>query len=119
MVIRIWVHPRAGGENTNVIATTTNPPGPSPRWRGKLPIVSASIRQAGSIPALAGKTVHEENQARVLRVHPRAGGENPIRIHLGPLVQGPSPRWRGKPAVAKHAHLQNGSIPALAGKTSV
>ena len=89
-------HPRAGGENT---PTTARPPtvtGSSPRGRGKLIGLLILIILVGLIPARAGKTSSQRYSVAASVAHPRAGGENPINIRPGDVVEGSSPRGRGK-----------------------
>ena len=107
-----------GGETesgtSNVYALT----GPSPRGRGNLHKPSAASEDAGSIPAWAGKPRRRILRCRLLRVHPRVGGET---IRSDPAVEelhGPSPRGRGNLRSCQGGAGHVGSIPAWAGKPS-
>ena len=69
-------HPRVGGEN--VVAETKNfsRAGSSPRGRGKLNANFAELKEAGLIPAWAGKTGRYKPPLDEHWAHPRVGGEN-------------------------------------------
>ena len=69
------------------------------------------------IPARAGKTLAFHAWVSAMRAHPRAGGENPGFVRLGDLVNGSSPRGRGK--LEGRLAVLGGQrlIPARAGKT--
>ena len=93
--------------------------GSSPRVRGKPPAQSNSGREGGLIPARAGKTLPVMKSAKSRAAHPRACGENRVRILAADKVRGSSPRVRGKLAPSPPACGAPGLIPARAGKTSV
>ena len=110
-------HPRAGGENAEVVNLYRISVGSSPRGRGKrggevgLPI------GARLIPARAGKTVESHGDGPVGRAHPRAGGENPGRARGRTRRSGSSPRGRGKRSHHRQDKGTGRLIPARAGKT--
>ena len=110
-------HPRAGGENSvkSVVAKPIN--GSSPRGRGKLEMRLLGRRGLGLIPARAGKTKRSQRQTRQTRAHPRAGGENTCGLARADIVEGSSPRGRGKRQGIQDAIGACGLIPARAGKT--
>ena len=56
---------------------------------------------------------------RLRRAHPRVCGENASGIHAGAVVQGSSPRVRGKPEIERRSCMRRGLIPACAGKTLI
>ena len=110
-----------------------------PRVRGKPPFDPLAIMEQRSIPARAGETVrrtapecpHRSIPARagetrsiwtirgMGRVHPRACGGNSVTAGQAGLGEGPSPRVRGKPAVALPLpHFQR-SIPRVRGKRAI
>ena len=71
--------------------------GSSPRGRGKpSPGVRRGVR-AGLIPAWAGKTPDLEVNFLLGGAHPRVGGENDQLVSLFRVLNGSSPRGRGKP----------------------
>ena len=53
---RPWAHPRAGGENSNIVCRAWTSLGSSPRWRGKRRRRVPRSTGGRLIPALAGKT---------------------------------------------------------------
>ena len=107
---------RAGKTRSN---TWANPlrEGSSPRVRGKrLTVLVRQLRQR-LIPARAGKTGEPSRTGIVAGAHPRACGENAAGIASVALVQGSSPRVRGKrSSEALHVPRER-LIPARAGKT--
>ena len=70
--------------------------GSSPRVRGKPRLSQGDIATARLIPARAGKTAVLRACTRALGAHPRACGENRVRIEGGDAGGGSSPRVRGK-----------------------
>ena len=103
-----WAHPRACGENWLFPLGLNTPTGSSPRMRGKQTIPGLKVTHEGLIPGLketheglipahAGKTADSPPRPRSRPAHPRACGENFIQGMVKGLVQGSSPRMRGKP----------------------
>ena len=91
----------------------------SPRGRGKRRSRQRRGLRPRLIPAWAGKTTRGRTGRGRRRVHPRVGGENNLLDWGFCMVQGSSPRGRGKhhpPAPGRQLH---GLIPARAGKTTV
>ena len=110
-------HPRACGENSGRRPGRPGPGGSSPRVRGKRHGFPPHPREAGLIPARAGKTGGPRLGERRVGAHPRACGENwGFAAVTNPAV-GSSPRVRGKPMYKWRAHCNAGLIPARAGKT--
>ena len=92
-----WAHPRAGGENAELILDVLGDDGSSPRGRGKLnPREIQRVRER-LIPARAGKTLYVDVVPSMKGAHPRAGGENLLNCTARLLGGGSSPRGRGKP----------------------
>ena len=112
-----WAHPRAGGENHRRSAPNGIKNGSSPRGRGKRADrrLDADLRRL--IPARAGKTRVATASARASWAHPRAGGENAARAVAARVGGGSSPRGRGKLHPKTGKPLDDGLIPARAGKT--
>ena len=111
------VHPRVCGGNTTMRAGQHRIKGPSPRVRGKPPQSRQESLTTGSIPACAGETPHRRQRQRPTRVHPRVCGGNNREAILSLLVDGPSPRVRGKRLHPRARSGRRGSIPACAGET--
>ena len=89
-------HPRARGENVPTVPLFGIVPGTSPRTRGKLIPVIGQIAQFRNIPAHAGKTRFRRSTHSRIQEHPRARGENCILWLARAIVEGTSPRTRGK-----------------------
>ena len=110
------VHPRVCGE-TRFARCQWHPRwGPSPRVRGNHLRSNATNRHMGSIPACAGKPARRGGYSLPAGVHPRVCGETVRLRGRASLNAGPSPRVRGNPHVAGVVQLDEGSIPACAGK---
>ena len=75
-------------------------------------------RGARLIPAHAGKTMNPTKQSQRNGAHPRACGENSLRLKGIPRALGSSPRMRGKLGVGLVVVGVGRLIPAHAGKTS-
>ena len=110
-------HPRACGENRTGEINAPFETGSSPRVRGKLSNAADGVISFGLIPARAGKTSESFPAPVRTPAHPRACGENGDAVAVGCVVDGSSPRVRGKPRRGPHVHHQRGLIPARAGKT--
>ena len=110
-------HPRVGGENVEGVLLAATKGGSSPRGRGKRLPVRIPSHGAGLIPAWAGKTRSSACQGRNNRAHPRVGGENRWIWRARRSRSGSSPRGRGKLEDAVAAPVEDGLIPAWAGKT--
>ena len=94
------------------------PRGSSPRGRGKRDRAVRAEALAGLIPAWAGKTGTMPGSTRMVRAHPRVGGENDHRVRLREHDHGSSPRGRGKLVRHVQARVPVRLIPAWAGKTT-
>ena len=112
-------HPRAGGENHEKSRPLENPPGSSPRGRGKRPTTGVPPPRVGLIPARAGKTPRSGTRACGAGAHPRAGGENVGVTSPRVDLAGSSPRGRGKRPPRYRSRTARRLIPARAGKTPV
>ena len=110
-------HPRAGGENCAAWSFSLWMGGSSPRGRGKQHPQRERPGGHRLIPARAGKTKLLLEFPRLFRAHPRAGGENKGVEDAGGVLEGSSPRGRGKPLRLPTARSARGLIPARAGKT--
>ena len=114
----VAAHPRAGGENSMLVASASAGSGSSPRGRGKRPTSTGHPRRSGLIPARAGKTSGTQPCASTRRAHPRAGGENRTSTSTRIGGRGSSPRGRGKHTASMSAGSNRRLIPARAGKTT-
>ena len=112
------VYPRVGGGNANTANTPTTERGLSPRGRGKLPRRSHPDAPLRSIPAWAGETPPSRTRSRSREVYPRVGGGNSSVDTPRSVVDGLSPRGRGKLERREKLHPSVRSIPAWAGETS-
>ena len=110
-------HPRACGENILGANTWNLSNGSSPRVRGKRPTGPPFLLAFRLIPARAGKTSSRCSWTRTAWAHPRACGENMVRVARYADNLGSSPRVRGKRFPARRGHDPGGLIPARAGKT--
>ena len=110
-------HPRVCGENTGEYAVTFPRPGSSPRVRGKRRIRRGLGRGVRLIPARAGKTSSRTRFPTAGRAHPRVCGENHGASSSEGVLQGSSPRVRGKPIRHRPPPARRRLIPACAGKT--
>ena len=91
-----WAHPRVCGENEAIKASDATDKGSSPRVRGKLTSRCRRLGVTGLIPACAGKTERIRAEFRIGGAHPRVCGENCPDGRAHGLLQGSSPRVRGK-----------------------
>ncbi len=111
-------HPRARGENFELLAIGYLTQGTSPRTRGKLQHLNADGSDVRNIPAHAGKTIGRAACPFDLQEHPRARGENKFEASESPCTKGTSPRTRGKLKIVVMIGDSTRNIPAHAGKTN-
>ena len=111
-------HPRVGGENTTGSHSAGEPPGSSPRGRGKQPRHERRTAHPRLIPAWAGKTCPFGVVEAFPGAHPRVGGENGGEVCRSDGHGGSSPRGRGKLTGALLSNGDRRLIPAWAGKTT-
>ena len=110
-------HPRVCGENAGRGAPGRRRCGSSPRVRGKQLLDGLGGVGGGLIPACAGKTTSTPGSTQSWTAHPRVCGENGAGADPDGVLDGSSPRVRGK---HPHGHQQIAAgrlIPACAGKT--
>ena len=110
-------HPRSRGENCITHYVIAKCVGSSPLTRGKRGGRSPQRRQAGLIPAHAGKTGKRNERIDDYRAHPRSRGENDYAGRRDDGDRGSSPLTRGKLATGMAGDTIPGLIPAHAGKT--
>ena len=111
-------HPRACGENQQLIKDSERGHGSPPRMRGKLEnqVIVACLRRI--TPAHAGKTRSCSPDGRCSPDHPRACGENQRTDALQAVRDGSPPRMRGKLFRNRAAPVHARITPAHAGKTT-
>ena len=109
-------HPRVGGEKVMCNSRDVARLGSPPRGRGKVCIIGAAFVVGGITPAWAGKRDKPALILRVVKDHPRVGGE---KSHAAPVVRtgvGSPPRGRGKVFVCFLVTRSLRITPAWAGK---
>ena len=110
-------HPRSRGENHAAIDWVARSEGSSPLTRGKHHDHHRTPRLRGLIPAHAGKTFVLMRGPPGSGAHPRSRGENSGEFVERVNFRGSSPLTRGKQSPCPLSFLENGLIPAHAGKT--
>ena len=111
-------HPRACGANRCQPEAVGHRHGSSPRMRGKHMAVAATNVDGRIIPAHAGQTRYDGQDADLPADHPRACGANLGGGIVDTAVCGSSPRMRGKRAwLGRPSHWAR-IIPAHAGQTA-
>ena len=110
-------HPRACGANWNNLVHGNYRNGSSPRMRGKLIERRERDHILRIIPAHAGQTRDSSAHVRRHADHPRACGANWVRASPALVVEGSSPRMRGKQFLPVGEVLHGRIIPAHAGQT--
>ena len=111
-------HPRAGGENVDLLFGFVDVHGSSPRGRGKPKNEYQELGTLRLIPARAGKTPFIQTSRSTYWAHPRAGGENCCASLSNEPPTGSSPRGRGKLPSSPVNFTSSRLIPARAGKTA-
>ena len=110
-------HPRVCGENLRLAYSVRVNGGTSPRMRGKLESKRFYSLRLRNIPAYAGKTDIDHDDALLRSEHPRVCGENSAASRRSPRKPGTSPRMRGKLGTRQTFGRVRRNIPAYAGKT--
>ena len=116
--LKTAAHPRSRGENETAEGIEIEARGSSPLTRGKQRIRPARLRDAGLIPAHAGKTPSTGACRGRWRAHPRSRGENNGKNAVLEIREGSSPLTRGKRHGEDGSSTLHGLIPAHAGKTT-
>ena len=109
-------HPRGCGEKPTKEIWRAGSAGSSPRVRGKAEGFPSFLSPMGIIPAGAGKRGEHEKQGQEGQDHPRGCGEKRGGTKSQEMLQGSSPRVRGKACLSSFLGLVAGIIPAGAGK---
>ena len=110
-------HPRSRGENRGRLRGGVCVWGSSPLTRGKQAGDATRSLFDGLIPAHAGKTCWRSRRGVGSGAHPRSRGENNSGLSFRPYWAGSSPLTRGKLHPKTGKPLDDGLIPAHAGKT--
>ena len=105
------------GENAFATGNIFTATGSSPRVRGKHRSTWLRRRAERLIPACAGKTISSRTGYPSPGAHPRVCGENFRGFRSNFKRAGSSPRVRGKRFIRLSCRIDNGLIPACAGKT--
>ncbi len=114
--ITLGVHPRVCGGSRARLPVPREPPGASPRVRGKLRHARRAAAVPGCIPACAGEAWAARHSGVFRRVHPRVCGGSDHLAALLHFRRGASPRVRGKPFKLRHRSTPSRCIPACAGE---
>ena len=110
-------HPRACGENNLLNWVKSLLSGSPPRMRGKPFQTFLLFRYMRITPAHAGKTTAASGRGLAAKDHPRACGENELRMLAEAIDIGSPPRMRGKLNPIGSFDSQRRITPAHAGKT--
>ncbi len=92
--------------------------GQSPRVRGKRRASSGPAGPSRSIPAGAGEALAKGMKHKTMRVNPRGCGGSGLTPEARAVMEGQSPRVRGKHSGSPWTTSTRGSIPAGAGEAS-
>ena len=111
------VYPRVCGGNSVSPYGQIFKGGLSPRVRGKHKLLFHHPDGGGSIPACAGETPYPDCNCWVNGVYPRVCGGNTGDTVMAEIINGLSPRVRGKPRQETVQMILPRSIPACAGET--
>ena len=119
MVTCTWAedHPRECGANDQYLHQNNRISGSSPRVRGKQVIPYIHLAQRRIIPASAGQTHGSTAGRRRNKDHPRECGANSRFRKSLRILDGSSPRVRGKPSHLPAVTVNDRIIPASAGQT--
>ena len=110
-------HPRECGANIRQFLVDGRCGGSSPRVRGKQVIPYIHLAQRRIIPASAGQTHGSTAGRRRNKDHPRECGANSRFRKSLRILDGSSPRVRGKPSHLPAVTVNDRIIPASAGQT--
>ena len=116
---RARAHPRWRGEDTSLHVAGAIPEGSSPLARGGLKNLGTAQQDLGLIPAGAGRTTRTLANIRHHRAHPRWRGEDHDSTLMLPRELGSSPLARGGLQLCEGDDVDDGLIPAGAGRTCV
>ncbi len=111
------VDPRGCGGDISAIHTALKSKGRSPRVRGRRHWRQRARPREGSIPAGAGETPSTRSETRSRGGDPRGCGGDAGTTSTLDMLEGRSPRVRGRQQQSRQHHRQPGSIPAGAGET--
>ena len=92
--------------------------GRSPRARGRPGQTISPLQERGSIPACAGEALRHGRVCQRDQVDPRVRGGGPASETVAGVVEGRSPRARGRQDGLEVQRLHHRSIPACAGEAT-
>ena len=110
-------HPRMGGEKAAPKRPKPSAPGSPPHGRGKVPENRLIMQVCRITPAWAGKRRQARTLLRVVKDHPRMGGEKHCRPPILRAALGSPPHGRGKAPPYRVRPVGRGITPAWAGKS--
>ena len=113
-----WAHPRSRGADPWSNVGDKRGVGSSPLARGGLMLGVLMTHAPGLIPARAGRTSSSIASSMSARAHPRSRGADPLHSAADETQPGSSPLARGGPPSSISDMLEDGLIPARAGRTS-
>ena len=112
-------HPRVGGEKHPSQYKPKLHQGSPPHGRGKGLRQLSGVAHHRSTPAWAGKSIRCTSTTRLIRDHPRMGGEKSLYVYMGCNQLGSPPRGRGKDPNFPEKAGATGITPAWAGKSGI
>ena len=115
--LKLWDHPRVGGEKVAVCFTQNRVKGSPPRGRGKVSTCCCASIGGRITPAWAGKSSALAFSSSASRDHPRVGGEKKDSFTFVFAHEGSPPRGRGKDLRETIQMIKMGITPAWAGKS--
>ncbi len=110
-------HPRACGDDARSVSTRSSTAGTPPRVRGRHPRGRLAAVGGGNTPARAGTTQCSHHPLDLRREHPRACGDDPMRLCVVDSASGTPPRVRGRRLRSGGLLPHLGNTPARAGTT--
>ena len=111
------ITPAWAGKSQRCWAAHRPAEGSPPRGRGKDVTLKTSSEKPGITPAWAGKRRQARTLLRVVKDHPRVGGEKISGDCFFCPIVGSPPRGRGKGRMGQIQIAQAGITPAWAGKS--
>ena len=109
-------HPRACGENRDMLEIDGYELGSPPRMRGKQELIRTGGGDGGITPACAGKTRKAASCWTTRRDHPRVCGENRLALCFRQRLVGIIPACAGKTHDSKYRSGGNRDHPRVCGE---
>ena len=111
-------HPRACGENRDMLEIDGYELGSPPRMRGKQELIRTGGGDGGITPACAGKTRKAASCWTTRRDHPRVCGENRLALCFRQRLVGITPACAGKTHDSKYRSGGNRDHPRVCGENT-